>query len=153
MVGVPVAVWKRTHLLLPDGWYEVPNRSPREYRRAVAGAGVLQVSHLPPRPQVRGNDDDVDDALTDLLAESVDAMGLGEPLSCTTGPCTYGRYVTAVFQHPEQGRVRVWFLGRPDEPLLFATFVKQAAAGWEEESADAQAMMESADLREVEPPI
>jgi hypothetical protein len=148
-----VAVWKRTRLFLPDGWYEVPNRSPREYRRAVAGSGVLQVSHLPPRPQVRGTDDQIDEALTDLLAEAMDAMQLGEPLSCTTGPCMYGRYVTADFVHPAQGRVRVWFLGRPDEPLLFATFIKHAAAGWEEESADAQAMMESAHMREIEPQI
>jgi hypothetical protein len=148
-----VQVWKRTHLLLPDGWYEVPNRSPREYRRAAAGSGVLQVSHLPPRPQVRGTDGEVDEALTDLLAESADALELGEPLACATGPCTYGRYVTALFRHPEQGRVRVWFPGRPGEPLLFATFTKQASPGWDEESADAQAMMESADVREVEPPI
>jgi hypothetical protein len=148
-----VAVWKRTHLFLPEGWYEVPGQSPREYRRARPGSGVLQLQHLPPRAELAGTDEAVDDALTDILADSVDTLGLGEPLSCATGPCTYGRYVTALFHNPRMGRVRVWFLGTPGEPLLFATFIKRSTVGWEEESADAQAILESAEMREVEPPI
>ena len=75
-----MAVWKRTHILLADGWYEVPGQSPREIRRARPGSGVLQLSYLPPRAEVPGSDEEVDDAPTDVLAKSVDPMGLGEPL-------------------------------------------------------------------------
>ena len=148
-----MAVWKRTHILLAEGWYEVPGQSPREIRRARPGSGVLQLSYLPPRVEVRGSDEEIDDALTDVLAESAESMGLGEPVACDTGPCTYGRYATALFLHPQRGRARVWFLGTPGEPLLFATFLKHTIADWDEESADAQAMVESAEMREIEPPF
>jgi hypothetical protein len=138
---------------LPERWYELPGESPRQYRRAKPGSGVLQVSYQPPRAEVAGTDEEIDEALTDILAEAVDALGLGEPVSCDAGPCSYGRYVTALFNDPRAGRMRLWFLGRPGEPLLFATFIKRGTTDWEEESADAQAMMESAEMREVEPPI
>lgn len=153
-----MAVWKRTHLLLPEGWYEVPGEKPREYRRARPGSGVLQLRHLPPRAEVRGGDEEIDDALTDILAEAVDhldagepdKLGLGEPVSCATGPCAYGRYATALFRPPKMGWVRLWFLGTPGEPLLFATFIKSGTANWDEESADAQAIIESAEMRVIE---
>lgn len=142
--GCIVAVWKRTHLLLPEGWYEVPGQTPREYRRARPGSGVLQLQYLRPRAEVRGTDEEIDHALTDILAEAIDILdvghgdqlNLGEPVSCTTGPCAYGRYATALFSHPQMGWVRLWFLGTPGEPLLFATFVKSGTVDWDEESAD-----------------
>ena len=148
-----MAEWKRTHLLLPDGWYEVRGASPRECRQAKPGSGVLQLQMLPPRPEVMGTDEQVDDALTDVLADAVDALEIGEPISCATGPCTYGRYATALFHNARMGRVRVWLLGTPGEPLLFATFVKRSPAGWEAEAADAQDILESAEMRVIEPPF
>ena len=148
-----MAEWKRVHLLLPEGWYEVRGASPREYRQAKLGSGVLQLQMLPPRAEVAGTDEQIDDALTDVLADAIDTLEIGEPISCSAGPCTYGRYATALFQNARMGRVRVWFLGTPGEPLLFATFIKRSPAGWEAEAADAHDILVSAEMRVVEPPF
>ena len=83
-----MARWKQLNVFLPEGWYEVPGERPREYRRARPGSGVLQLTMLPPRAEIVGSDDEIDDALTDILADSIDSIWLGEPFACTTGPCT-----------------------------------------------------------------
>ena len=138
------------HFLLPDGWYEVPGERPRAFRRAKAGSGVLQVSLLPPNAAVSGAGDDaaLDEALTDVLADGADAMDAGEPVSCTTGPCAYGRLATGLFESIRRGvAVRVWYLGRrgrPNAPLVFATFTTGSRRLAQGEMEDAQAIVESA---------
>jgi len=156
-----MAIWKQLHVLLPDGWYEVPGERPRQYRRAAAGSGVLTLGMVPPFASLASvrNDDELDDALLEQLAEAADASDAGEPLSCWTGPCTYGRFATGLFKNAGRGKfVRLWILAPsvgsspPDStPGVIANFVSSRRPVDGDDSDDAQSIVESVELRDSEP--
>lgn len=132
LAGIP----RRTFTLnLPDGWRELPGKSPRTYSRQAEGSGVLQVSFQPPLDHPATTGADAERELSGLLDSIGKDMALGQRLSISHEECASGIMAFANYQSEQHGLMRFWLL--PTEVTVFATYTDGRSTVSEREIAGA----------------
>ena len=140
-VGLVVRVF------LPEGWSEQIHKPPGRLYRADYGepGGFLRLTVYPP---VEAADlAALDESLRQhVLAVTHDA---GRRFFEHAGDSTLGRLYTAAFRNERAGLVQVWMTSGP-KGSIFATYEMGGLETVEDEMLDAQAIVESADLDELD---
>jgi len=110
------------HVVVPEGWVEVPGASPRELRAGSDDrAGILQISRL-------------GDNMLDYIASHADLGALagelgmrlggaartwGTASATKTGDCALGRFGLAVFPNGQFPSMILWITLAPDEAYMW----------------------------------
>ena len=139
---------RKLSVFLPEGWYEVPDETPRAFRRRADRSGVLRISLHPPEGLQHRKDGK---ALIVRLHEIIRAtkMELGAHLSSEFGPCSEGMMAYGVWRSSHYGLMKFWLI--PAERSVFGVFMsgpdpEQA----DREAADAHAILESAHFSDTD---
>jgi hypothetical protein len=138
-------------VLLPEGWAVRENLPPgRVFRAPAMGerpGGQLRVTVDEPLEVEPG--ESLDERLWIVLDE-VAYSDRGQRFHEFTGDSTLGRMVTAAYHHPRFGIVQVWVAaGR--KGTVMATYTMSLEDTVAQELIDAQGIVESADLTELDP--
>lgn len=139
-------------VLLPQGWAERANMPPGRVFSAPSPdadrpGGQLRVTVDEPLEILPG--ETLDDRLRTVLDEVAYADS-GQRFHESTGDSTLGRVVCAAFNHPRFGIVQVWVSGGRKGTVM-GTYTMSLEQTVAQEMVDAQAIMESADLAELDP--
>ena len=137
-------------VLLPDGWVERANMPPgRVFAAGDADrpGGQLRVTVDEPLEILPG--ETFDDRLWVVLDEVAYADS-GQRFHESTGDSTLGRVVTAAYHHPRFGIVQVWVSGGRRGTVM-ATYTMSLDETVAQELIDAQGIVESAELVELDP--
>lgn len=139
LAGVP----RRSFAMsLPDGWHELPGKSPRTYTRQAEGSGVLQISLQPPSDHPISTGTDAEKELTQLLDSIGKSMDLGRRLSISHDTCASGVMAFADYQSDQHGLMRFWLI--PTEVTVFATYTDGRSSVAEHEIAEAHTTLKAA---------
>lgn len=137
-------------VLLPEGWAERENLPPgRVFYAPPAGerhGGQLRVTVDEPLDIEPG--ESLDERLWTVLDE-VAYADRGQRFHEYTGDSTLGRIVTAAYHHPRFGIVQVWVTGGRKGTVM-ATYTMSLEDTVAQELIDAQGIVESADLAELD---
>ena len=138
-------------VLLPDGWAERTNLPPGRVfcapRQGERAGGQLRVTVDEPLDVADG--ENIDERLWTVLDE-VAFADRGQRFHEYTGDSTLGRMVTAAYHHPRFGIVQVWVTGGAKGTVM-ATYTMSLEDTVAQELIDAQGIVESADLVELDP--
>jgi hypothetical protein len=129
-------------LKLPDGWQEIPGKSPRTYTRRAEGSGFFQVSLQPPLDHPATTGADAERELSDLLDSIGKNMDLGRRLSVAHEECASGIMAFADYQSDKHGLMRFWLL--PTEVTVFTSYTDGSPAVAESELAEAHRALKEA---------
>ena len=132
-------------VVLPADWHETPAQGPREFRRKVRGAGVLQIALQPPLPELRREPKRLVRWLRDFIAAAPDGLNPIEQVKlvkCEAGPCAF-----CTCRSTRYGLVALWVI--PADALVLGTYVMGSPSVFDAEFDDVMGIMQSAYLQDA----
>lgn len=135
---------RKLHVFLPEGWHEVPNETPRAFRRNGDRTGWLRISLHPPEGLHEADGQALIVRLHEILRAT--KMELGAHVASSFGPCSEGIMASSTWRSSHYGLMKFWLI--PAERSIFGSFMCGDMETAEREAADAHGILESAHFAE-----